>query len=102
MKLQVIVCRFHGEMTKRRARRTSEKRLDSNRASEKSQQTSDLIEKFLNLSDGATMLQVCPETVKRMVRRGVLPHYRFSRKLILFRADEIQSSLQKLRIAGRD
>lgn len=63
---------------------------------------SDTVAQYLTLSDVATMLQVCPETVKRMVRRGVLPHYRFSRKLILFCADEVHVSLQQLRVAGRD
>jgi len=37
-----------------------------------------------------------------MVRGGVLPHYRFSRKLILFRKEEVEEALQELRVPAKN
>ena len=57
---------------------------------------------FLTLAQLAEMLNLCTETVKRLVRDGVLPHYRLSRKIMLFRRHEVEEALMEVRVPSRN
>ena len=46
-------------------------------------------EKMMIAREVATYLRCSPSTVRRMVRRGQIPHYRFG-KLVRFRLSEIE------------
>jgi excisionase family DNA binding protein len=56
---------------------------------------------FLTISEVAELLKISTRTVRRMTADGLLPVYRFSHKLLRFRADEVQNALARVRIPAR-
>jgi len=58
-------------------------------------------EGFVSISEVATMLHVSPRTVRRLVTDGLLPVYRFSTKLVRFRADEIMEAFARVRVPAK-
>lgn len=56
---------------------------------------------FLSLDDVANMLRVSPRTIRRLVADGLLPIYRFSSKLVRFRAEEVMAAFAKVRVPGK-
>lgn len=62
--------------------------------------------KFYTVKEAAEKLRVCPETIKRKIRAGGVPHRRVGRKIILSEADvasflEIQVISQEFNPWGR-
>ena len=57
--------------------------------------------KLLTLSELAAFLAVSVRTARRLVASGVIPYYRFSRKALRFRSDEVNQVLSKIRIPSK-
>jgi len=56
---------------------------------------------FISIDDVANMLCVSPRTVRRLVADGLLPIYRFSSKLVRFRAEEVMAAFAKVRVPAK-
>lgn len=58
-------------------------------------------DKLLTLEELASNFDVSIRTVRRLIASGVIPYYRFSRKMLRFSPDEIAQALDRLRIPAR-
>lgn len=65
------------------------------------EQAGHIEEGFLSIDDVAKLLKVSPRTVRRLVEDGFLPVYRFSSKLVRFRADEVLAAFARARVPAR-
>lgn len=55
---------------------------------------------FLPLKGVATLLSVCPKTVKRMVQRGELTKHRLSPTCVRYARQEVLDLMEKSKVAA--
>ncbi len=56
---------------------------------------------LMSIADLSRLLNVSGRTVRRLAAQGVIPVYRFSRKLVRFEISEVTAALQRVRVAAR-
>ena len=61
---------------------------------------SEIHRSFIRIQEASTLFCVCEATLREWVKKGIVPAYAPTRRLLLFRVDELEKAMMRFRVGG--